>query len=683
MRFKYRHRHGRICRWLSILIISALLAGHFPVIPTQAAGKELTFDAAKSMALAQSADYMKLRNKLALAKVQYTQSIKSIKLKEKNQRTFRWSPLLNFKFPEKPDLPDEFEYTYKPLELQSEIDVLNHSIADCVYGVYEKVALTFVEVYVLQEKIAYNEGRISSYTKTLEKNKARLLIGQANQTDIDSISRKLETLNDTLASDMRSFEAQKEKLGKLIGIDVTTSYHFQNPFVSAQMDRSVEDKLITYTLDHDDAFFQARLASANGLLELNTNYDLMKNQYGTSNMRLIDSFISQAKRGEKLDSAAFKLKYGELLEKVDKPWLGKMRILFIKIPKEWFKGAIDGVRYVEDEPYALYESAIEYQGLYADEQAMRKELIASVKSSFENYISTRNTTGQIEKEIEKKKKELKKAAILNSTGSMTYEEYAQVLSEYEDLQMDLLEAKSVYSQILYSFDRLTCGAVSSYLKGANLMMSQTEGGLSYVVEDEGSGIYYFLRSMVENNIFELGLSVPEEFEPSVSEFELWVDGIQIGARTTVDKTIRHLALDLDDVKKVFIRLYDGANVIDDCEIDPTVYSDKLNIKTYHVETDEKDIVGSYQVEINAVTGLMELTITPAADQLATTYNIKTADGKYLVSEQKLPVKEKFRYLAAVESNLEDLVICFYDKDEKLLTEAHFKINDLTIRKNIE
>ena len=681
MREADRQGYKRMCRWLSILLISTLLVGHFPMIRVQAASKELSFATAKSMALAQSNDYAKLKNKLALAKVQYTQSIKSIKLKEKNQRTFRWSPLLNFKFPEKPDLPDEFEYTYKPLELQSQIDVLNHSISDCVYGIYEKVALNFIEVYVLQEKISYNERRIASYEKTLEKNKARLLLGQANQKDIDNLTRKLETLNDTLASDKRGFEEQKEKLGKLIGIDVSTSYHFQNPFVSAQMDRSVEDKLITYTLEHDDALFQARVASANGLLELNTNYDLMKSQYGTSNMRLIDSFINQAKRGEKLDSAAFKLKYGELLEKVDKPWLGKMRILFIKIPKEWFKGAIDGVRYVEDEPYALYESAVEYQGLYADELAMRKELTASVKSSFENYISTRNTSEQIEKEVERKKKELKKAAILNSTGSMTYEEYAQVQEEYEDLQMDLLEAKSAYSQVLYSFDRLTCGAVSSYLKGTDLSMSATEGGLSFVVEDEGSGIYYFLHSMVENNIFELGLSVPDEFEPSVSEFELWVDGIQVGSRRTVDKTIRHLALDMDDVKKVFIRLYDGANVVDDCEIDPTVYSDKLNIKTYHVETDAEDKVGTYQIETNAITGLLELTITPASDQMAVTYNIKTADGKYLVGDQKISVKEKFRYLAVAESSLEELIICFYDKDGKLLCEAHFNSSDLTIRKN--
>ena len=127
------------------------------------------------------------------------------------------------------------------------------------------------------------------------------------------------------------------------------------------------------------------MATSNGLLQLNTNYQLMKNQYG-SKMRVIDSFINQAKRGEKLDAAAFKLKYGELLTDVDNPWTGKKRILFIRIPKEWFKGAIDGIRYVEDEPYTLYESAVEYQGLYADEQAMKKELTNSVKDYYANCI---------------------------------------------------------------------------------------------------------------------------------------------------------------------------------------------------------------------------------------------------------------------------------------------------------
>ena len=125
------------------------------------------------------------------------------------------------------------------------------------------------------------------------------------------------------------------------------------------------------------------MAAANALLELNTNYDLMKSQYG-SKMNLIDSYINQARRGEKLDSAAFRKKYDGLLEAVDEPWQGSFRILFIRIPKEWFKGEVDGIRYVEDEPYVLYESALNYYDLYSEELSTRKELTSQVKESYES-----------------------------------------------------------------------------------------------------------------------------------------------------------------------------------------------------------------------------------------------------------------------------------------------------------
>ena len=418
-----KRKRNKIGRWLSVLLACSFLVGSFPTIPAKAANRTLTVEVAKNMALAKSSDYTKQKNKLALAKLQYSQAVKAIKLKEKNQRTFRWSPLLNFKFPEKPDLTDQMEYSYKPLELQSEIDTINHSITDCVYGIYEEVELQFVEVYVLQERITFNENRIASCETSLEKNKARLMAGLANQTDIDTLEKKLETLNSTLLSDKRSFESAKEKLGGLIGIDVSTSYTFQNPFVDADLSRNVEEELITYTLEHDDSYYQTQTATANGLLQLNTNYNLMKAQYGTANMRIIDSFVTQAKKGEKLDSAAFKLKFEQFLNVVDSPWQGKKKILFIRVPREWFKGAIDGIRYVEDEPYVLYESALEYQSLYNDEQAQKKELTDSVKSSYDNYVSTRNSSQALETEVKKKTEELRKAALLNTTGQMTYEEY--------------------------------------------------------------------------------------------------------------------------------------------------------------------------------------------------------------------------------------------------------------------
>lgn len=674
---------NRIYRLLSALIVCCLLfAGFTPISAEAAAAKEktLTVSTAKNMALAQSSDYAQLKNKLDLAKLQYSQAIKAIKLKEKNQRTFRWSPLLNFKFPEKPDLDDQMEYTYKPLELQSQIDTLNHSITDCVYGIYEEVCLCFVEVYVLQERIAFNEERILSYETSLEKNKARLLTGLASQSDVDAIEKKLETLNSTLLSDQRSFESAKEKLGGLIGIDVSTSYYFEIPFIDAELDRDIEEELIAYTLEHDDAYYQTKTATANGLLQLNTNYNLMQQHYGTSNMRIIDSFVAQAKRGEKLDSAAFKMKFEEFLNAVDKPWQGKKRILFIKIPKEWFKGSIDGIRYVENNPYVLYESALEYQSLYTEEQAQKTELTDSVKTSYDNYVSTRNSSQALDNEVIKKAEELQRAAILNSTGQLTYEEYEQIQAEYEDLQMDSLDAKAAYSQVLYSFDRLTCGAVSAYLTGSSAGLTAAEGGQSYVVEDEGEGVYYFIHSMVENNVFEIGLSVPEDFDISISDFELWVDGVQVGERTKTNSTIRHLALDVNNVDRVFIRLYDGENFVDDCDIDASVYSDKLTIRTYRVETAENTQIGTYTAAVSSVTGLLEINMQLQPDQKAAFYNIRTEDGKYLISDRKIPTGETFRYLPAAESSLDDLIISLYDEQEQLVCEAQLNSSDLTIQK---
>lgn len=649
-----------------------------PCIPAYAADKTLTVEAARKMALADNDTYTGLQNKLTLAKVQYDQSVKSLRLKEKNQRTFRWSPLLSFHFPEKPDLADEYSYTYKPLEMQSKIDKLEHQLNDCVYGIYEKVELEFIKVYVLQERISFNEDRVKTYETTTAKNRVRLLLGQANKSDIDAMEKKVKTLNNTLASDKRKYESEKEKLSDLVGVDVSLSYQFASPFADADLPRNQLYQLISTTLDQDDSFYQTKVDTANGLLALNINYNLMKNQYG-SKMNLIDSFVTQARNGKKLDSAAFKLRYNELLNKIDEPWQGKKKILFIRFPKEWLKGAIDGVRYVEDEPYALYEAAIEYQSLLKEEESAKKELTSTVKDYYENYVSARNTSRSLEDDEKSKKAELKKASLSNMMGKMTYEEYGAVQEEYEDLQMDKLDAQAAYSEILYSLNRLTCGAISSYIRSSSTSLSQASGGQSYVVEDEGDGVYYYIHSLVSGNLFEFGLSVPDDFEPEITDYELWVDSVQIGDRTPADQSIRHLALDIQNVNRAFVRLYNGDTFVDDCDFDAQTYSGKLSVKSYRVETREGKTVASYETDTTA-SGLFRLKIKPQAGEAIEYFNIKTEDGNYLLSDAKIPVSQKFQYLAMAKSSLDSLIISFYDKDQKLLYEGTFNTSDLTIQK---
>ena len=648
----------------------------------QAANKVLDIKTARTAALGVSDNYTRIKNKLTLAETQYVQSVKKLKLKEKNQRSFRWSPLLNFKLPESPNLSEEFEYNYQPLELQSELDELEHELDDSVYGIHEAVELQFVEVYRLQEQIACYENQLESAQTTLKKNRARLLTGEASQTDVDSMESKVSSLEKTIASDKRTFEAGKEKLSTQTGLDLMNGYTFESPFVDADMNREILDELTEYTLQQSDTYYKAEKASSNALLALNTNYSLMENQYGSANMSLIDTYINQAKNGQKLDSAAFKLKYNELLKKIDDPWTGNFRILFISIPKEWLKGSIDGIRYVEDEPYALYEAAIEYQNALAEQESTKNEIIQNVKENFENYVSAKNACKTAEENISQKKTELTKNSYLNATGRMTYEEYAAVQEEYEELQIDYLQAQADYAQILYSFNALTCGRVSDYMTGSGVQLSIASGGQSYVVEDEGDGIYYYIRSLVSDSMFELGITMTEDMETEIDSYELWIDGIQVGEKTSIDQTIRHLTLDTRQAEKVVIRLYAGDEFLDDCEIDPTEYSGKLTVTNYHIEQRSSDETVAYYEISTMASGFTKMTITPKVDGI-TSYLIKDREGTALVSETPVAIGNSFQYLPAAANSLEDLTVTFYDADGNELYEGTFNSSDHMIYRKTE
>lgn len=676
---------GRLRACMALVLAFGILFGGIYAFSEQmpAAAKSLSLSMAEKLAYANSTQYAQLKRRLALTEIQYVQSVKSIRMKEKNQKTFRWSPLLNFKFPEKPTLADEFEYQFKPLELQSGIDSIKHSLDQCIHAVNEKTALQFIEVYRLQTSIAYNEKRLEGYQKTLAKNKVRLAAGLATQTDIDTMEKKINTLTSTLAADQRSFESAKTKLSEWIGMDVNIGYTFESPFTSVELDRTVLKQLTAYTLEHDDEFYKTRLETSNGLLEMNTNYRLMLKHFGSGTMSIIDSYIDRARRGEKIDADAFKSAFNEMLERADQPWVGKKRILFIKIPKIWFKGAVDGQRYVEDEPYVLYENALEYQGLLADQKSAQKELESNVTSAYEVYVSTKNSFENLQEQSRAKETELSTSRVKNLMGELEYEDYLSVQEEYEEMQMDTLAAQAAYSEAIYSLDRITCGAVRKYMSGEDISLNTAEGGESYVVEDESEGVYYYIHSLVSDNLFELGITVSDDYEIDITDYELWVDGTQVGERTAADKTLRHLALDLEQTTRVWIRLYNDQTFVDDCEIDPSEYSGLLTIRSYRLAEGEDTLVGSYTGKADAMLGVYDLTFTMEPDETAASFNVRTADGAWLIGEEKQPVGSSFRYLSLTENSLADLVICFYDESGALLYEARLNTEDGTIHKITE
>lgn len=659
-----------------IMLLASIVLGLFqPMQSVQAATERISLAQSKKLALAGSDSYRKIKSKITLKEVSYKQAVKSIKLKIKNKTTFRWSPLLSFNFPEKLNFEDESNMVYKPAQIQTEIRQLKHDLTDEVYAVYEKTEQAFLKTFTYQEKIAFEEKQLEELQKNLEKNKGRLVLGLATQTDVDAIEKSLKKAEEKLVQDKKSFEIQKEKLSDLIHLDVTTGYVFANPYISAEVPRTVLEDLIQYTLEKDQSYYEARMATQLSLLQLTENYSLLKSQYG-SDIGMISSYVQQVMNGQKVDSSAFKLSYDQFLTKIDKPWTGSWKILFIRIPKEWIKGQIDGVRYIEDEPYALYENALEYEDVLSEQESLKKELEDLVKDNFESVVTARNSYLKLEEQCEDSKKNLQKEQLLNSMGELSFEEYTDSKNQYESLQIEKLEALELYSSLLFSFDRLTCGAVSEYFKASGISLEGVLGGNSYVVEDEEiDGAKYFIQSIVEDNMFEFGIYIPDDLDADVSHYELWVDDYVIGGKNEAGKSFRHLTLSLTGEERVFVRLYNGDEFVDDCEIDPSAYQGPLTIKDYVIERTEegtKRVIGSYEIVNRDEMGLVEIQLRIDGVEEILSYSIQNEEGNSLISEErKVPVTDSFTYLEFLQTELENVKISCFDQSEAMKYTAYF------------
>lgn len=640
----------------------------------EAAVWNLTVSNARALALVKSREYKKLVSQISLKGAEYVDAVKSNAEKLRNMLTFRWSPLLSFQFPQRPDLAEAYEFTYKPLQIQSELTGLSHHLAVVKYDIYEETGNLFTEVYTLQENIGFYEERLEGKQNTLKRNKAKVPAGEATQKDVDTMQKDIDTLTDKLGELKRSFEQKKEKLGDAIGLDVTSGCRFLNPYTESSLSRSNLEAIQENALEMDQTFYEIKLNTQQKRVALDTNYKLMKSHYG-SKMKPLEPYISSVKAGKEIDSEALKEEYDKFLEKIDAPWNGNIRILFIKIPKEWFKGQLSGVRYIEDEPYTLYTNILEYQEALEEEKAGKKELSDSVEDSFNNVITARNTYVKLAQAAKDRQKEAEAGLLLNRMGDMDYKELAALQEASDDSQEEEMQALSDYTQALNMLDGLSCGAVTDMLYPAGTAPVSVSGGDSLVKEEILEGVFYTITPFAEDNAFELGISVPEGFTPAVTDFELWIDGVQVGERTSVESRLRHLTLDTETAEEVLVRLYEGDTFLADCRIDPLAYYGELQIEGGVQQEETKSYVAEYEITTDPSTGVSRLTVTPLEGvETPAYYTLLYQDGTPLYQEKPVPAEEAFVYLGLLSKGLEDIRVQFYREDLSPLYQAVFEEN---------
>ena len=165
----------RLVRMLTLMLCALLLCSQMAE-PVQAVlrTRTLTLEQAQRMALAASPEITKQKNAITLKRMKYVEAVEGIKAKVKNLRSFRWTPLLSFKFPQQLALTEEYELNIKPLTLQTEIDNLVHGLEDMRYEAIYEASQLYNEVYILQETTAFTQLRLESAQQQLERNKGKL-----------------------------------------------------------------------------------------------------------------------------------------------------------------------------------------------------------------------------------------------------------------------------------------------------------------------------------------------------------------------------------------------------------------------------------------------------------------------------------------------------------------------------
>ena len=182
-------------------------------------------------------------------------------------------------------------------------------------------------------------------------------------------------------------------------------------------------------------------------------------------------------------------------------------------------------------------------------------------------------------------------------------------------------------------------------------------------------------------MFEFGIYLPEDFETDITHYELWCDDYIIGEKKETDKLLRHLTLTLTGDERLFVRLYNDEEFVEDCEIDPYAYQGPLEITGYMVvktEEAKKRAIGSYEVQKQNERGTVEITLTINGAEEIQFYTLQNEEGKFLLREEQTPITQPFLYLEFLSEDLDFLRIQCYGADGSQKYEAYFDTAEHTV-----
>ena len=658
--------------------------------------KDLSLTTCKKLAYATSDKLDALNDKLATKTAAYEDKVRAAEIKREYVKHFHWKFLFSFDLPRDLTFEEIRQLTYEPQEALQEVKQVKEDMTALQMDLDQKVTDLYIEIYKGRQSNEIDEERLLIAKEKLAKIQAMVATGEKNDEDVKEAEQTVKDLESRILSTTRSNDSSAKKLGKLIGFvdaygnlsDPTLAgYRLQTPYstdVIGKVDRKDLAWLQRYTLDHDSGIFESRGAKSLAYIDVTTVYAAISSNMKYHDMLIIKPFYDDVIAGRTINKRDLKNANKRFLRAVDIYWDGYYKIGFwplrFSFEKTLFKGKADGTWYMQDSPDALYETILEYYTATTENRNDESDKESEVEDAFNVFIGLRNSLLTVQEQKDDQYKKFQEAKVEYHIGELEANEYNAILKSYEDLEIQELDSLGTFSENVNSLNRTTCGALNKLMSGEDL---ENEFGTQLVVANDIPGASYYIVPKYEQLLFDLGVSVPDDFKYNISDFELWCDNTQIGQRTEVGGTIRHLMEATANVESVVIRLYDGQNFLADCKIDPGILQGPLIIPEYNANEKLENQVGTYELTTPEEGITCTLKLVPNTIENMGYFVIYDKNNKAVGGETKRKVDEGIQYLNELQDSLADVTVKCYDKDENYLYDATFDIAHGAVIKKTE
>ncbi|MDQ2085360.1 hypothetical protein RBH29_02765 [Herbivorax sp. ANBcel31] len=655
-----------------ILVLTIVLC-LLPVRATSRTPNNLTLDEAVLLAIKNCSNIKDVETELILKEIELRQAREAIRDIRRKQSTVRFSLLYNIEFPSKHGLPREISLVMKVPEIENSIVVLNEKLKYEALNTQFKAESAYIETVELMESVSLSETLLENTKSTLERIQRDYRIGKASRDDYEYLKKEVETQTDNLRKEILRYDNAKKKLGEIVGIDVQTGYSFSKDFSFVSLERKDLQGIVSHSVDNDFDLFKASRNRKIAERELQELRNIYNDRWG-SKVSILESELS---KNSEINYRSFLNKYHRALNNIERPWTGRRRIRLgffsIRIPREWFQGEYDGIRYFEDEKYALFLSLIERDRARKAEADAEKQLVDMIEDTYLTVKELEIAYDESVKNAQDAKAQYERAKTQNRLGELSFQELESAKNNAIQSENAVFSSLLNYNKTISMFNLYASGAIDKFRSGVSFDRSEFESGDSFRTDDQADTDLsnrpnWYVRLPITDFKFIFGVNIPDSADIDATHFALFTDdGTQIGNKTRLSNTISHLPISFRNSTRMVVKLYMDDIPTHEAEIDGAQLEGELVFKELLEESlshSEKNI-GEWS--LNQLDSFFRSSLSvKISDEIAATHYQVIIDETNITSEV-IEIDKPFNHLSIIFNNPEIIDIKLYNMDNELFT----------------